>query len=194
MTLEYKEFWNCVNEEPTSYIQIFVSDWNKENFAFYAYINLDAYEEDIDQINELITKLNWQDQDVYIEMIDRSEDLAGFYKLMYDLGYMSNWEILNKEFWEILEHQEDRFFSIANTALGTTDLNSLQAFEDSYSEYEDYEELFENTQPELYEALEKANALWCFDFEQFFNCWSEITDITINKNGTYEKFIIYTYE
>ncbi len=98
--MEYKGFYKHTNEKPIGeYIEIFVSDWNKDYFAFYVYISKDDYETDIEKINSLITKLNYRDGDVYIELINHSEGLDGFYKYIYD----SNHSILNKEYWEIVE-------------------------------------------------------------------------------------------
>lgn len=95
--MEYRGYFKYINSKPTGeYIEIFVSDWNKDFWSFYAYIERDNYEENIEKINNLITELNYRDGDVYIELINHSEGLEGFYKYIYD----SNHSILNKEYWE----------------------------------------------------------------------------------------------
>jgi hypothetical protein len=95
--MEYRGMYKHLNSKPTGeYIEIFVSDWNKDYFAFYVYISKDDYETDIEEIQTLIKKLNFRDGDVYIELINHSENLKHFYKYIYD----SNHSILDKEYWK----------------------------------------------------------------------------------------------
>jgi hypothetical protein len=167
--MKYQGFFKHVNDEPTGdYINIFVSDWNKEHFAFYVYIDKDNYEEDIDNINELITKLNYRDQDIYIELIDRTEDLKHFYSWVYDKGTYAHWDILNKELWELLEEKEDFHFLAFSKIIGSYEIEELKDFE--YSSFNDWYEVLETYHPDLYKCLDESNGLGCFDIEHFFNC------------------------
>ena len=77
--MKYNGFFKHINDKPSGeYIEIFVSDWNKEHWAFYVYIEQDNYESDLDEINQLMTKLNYRDGDIYIELINHSDELEGF--------------------------------------------------------------------------------------------------------------------
>ncbi len=101
---EYNEIFEEANQPETeNWVEIFASDWNKEEWAFYAYIDVDTYSKDIDNIGELIGELNWRDQDVYIELIDYSpyKDpvMEKFYHKLYNAGYMTHWNALNKKNW-----------------------------------------------------------------------------------------------
>ena len=93
----YKGYFQWVNSKPQNgWIEVFCSDWNKDHWAFYAYIGIDSYREDLKGINSLIERLNWRDGDVYVELIDHSKGLSDFYHKLYDLG----WEVLNPDIWE----------------------------------------------------------------------------------------------
>ena len=95
---EYRGYFNKVNSKPQdSWIEVFCSDWNKDHWAFYAFIGVDSYREDLKGINSLIERLNWRDGDVYVELINHSEDLSDFYHKLYDL---SDWDALNPDIWE----------------------------------------------------------------------------------------------
>lgn len=115
--LKYRGFWNHVNSEPQGdWIEIWVSDWNKDFWGFYAHIAVDNYDQDIEAINDLITILNWRDGDVYIELIDLPAkdafektpeghkdyptDLGRFYEKMYDIDSWSHSSILNPRYWK----------------------------------------------------------------------------------------------
>jgi len=99
--LEYKGFYNAVNPKPAGeWIEVFASDWFKDYFAFYAYISLDNYKEDIKAINDLITELNWRDSDVYVELIDHSEGLKNFYHKLYEGGHYTHHNALDPRNWE----------------------------------------------------------------------------------------------
>ena len=178
--MEYKGFFKAVNPKPTGeYIEIFVSDWNKEHFAFYSYIDKDNYEDDITEINKLIKKLNFRDGDIYIELIDCSTGLDGFYKYLYELGYYTQSDVLNKEYWEILEDKGDEHFSLYSHLRGGSDIDELKDFE--YSVFNSWEEALEIYNPELYKALDEANGLYCFDIQHFYNCSGlyEIDDLIV---------------
>lgn len=109
MTLKYKEFFKCVNIEPEGeWIEVFCSDWNKDYWAFYAYIPFKNYEQGIQAINDLIGELNWRDGDVYIELINMSSGLEKLYNKLYDDGYFAHWSALNPDKWrEYLEEIEE---------------------------------------------------------------------------------------
>jgi hypothetical protein len=189
--LEYKEFMKTVNEEPNSeHVTIFVSDWNKEEWAFYAHIALSQYQDDIEEIQDLIKRMNWKDQDVYVEMVDCSQDMTGFYSCVESMGYLDNWQIMDPELWEMRDDNTDEFFNVASQVLGSVDKDGLQSMiDEGYSIYEDYDEALENLYPELYEALEKASALCCFDSEHMFNGWGEIHEVKIG----YDRKAVHYY-
>ena len=110
--MEYKGFWKTINEEPDDHIMVFCSDWNKEHWAFYAYIDLENWEDDINELNDLISvgRLNFRDGDYYIELIDHSgQDLTKkIYHKHYERGYMSHSSVLNSNEWEeIIEEIEN---------------------------------------------------------------------------------------
>ncbi len=102
---EYKGFYEWVNSKPQGgHIEVFCSDWNKDHWAFYAYIGVDSYREDLKGINSLIEHLNWRDGDVYIELIDHSDGTRNSHlKQLYDKIYdndRSHGEVLNPDIWE----------------------------------------------------------------------------------------------
>jgi hypothetical protein len=167
--LKYKGFFKYINKEPTDeYIEIFVSDWNKEHWGFYAHISQDDYETDIDNIQELITKLNYRDGDVYTELINHSDELKHFYKYLYDLGHYTQSDVLNPELWEILEEKGDKHFLYFSKLNGGSYIRDLQSFE--YVTFEDWYKVLETFNPELYKALDENNGFGCFGIEHFFNC------------------------
>ena len=167
--MEYQGYFKTINDKPTGeYINIFVSDWHKEHWAFYVYIDKDNYEEDIEQINKLMSKLNYRDGDIYIELIDHSPELEHFYKYLYELGYMTQSDVLDLEYWEILEDKGDEHFLYFRELNGGTDKEELRDFE--YSSFNDWYEVLETYNPDLYKALDESNGLGCFDIEHFFNC------------------------
>jgi hypothetical protein len=170
MPLEYKESFKAVNEKPISseWIEVFCSDWNKEHWSFYAYIDKDNYEQDIEDINSLIQKLNFRDGDVYIELIDHSSDLEGFYHYLYTLSQYTQSEVLDPDYWEVLEEKDDFFFKCFSELNGGTRKEDLQGAD--YSTFNGWDEVLETFNPDLYKALDEANGLSCFDIEQFFNC------------------------
>jgi len=99
--LRYGGFFKAANEKPRGAggIEIFARDWNKDWFAFYAYISLENYERDIEEINMLIRELNWTDGDVYVELINHSPCLKDFYRWLYEKGYFTHHCALNPENW-----------------------------------------------------------------------------------------------
>ena len=99
--MKYRGYFNPVNRKPEGeYIEIFCSDWNKDHWAFYAYIRPESYAEDLKEINDLIERLNWRDGDVYVELIDRSEGLKELYSKFYEMGHLAHWDTLSPENWE----------------------------------------------------------------------------------------------
>ena len=85
--LNYRGYFNAVNPKPEgNYILIFASDWNKDYWAFYAYITQHNWKDDIKQINDLIKRMNWRDGDIYVELIDfHDETMRKFYMYLYDI-------------------------------------------------------------------------------------------------------------
>jgi len=181
MPLTYTEMFKAVNEKPThsEWVEIFVSDWNKEYWGFYAYISKDNYETDIDDINAVISKLNWRDGDTYIELIDHSANLEGFYHYIYKTGSMAHWDILDTDYWDILEEKEDFFFKCFTELNGGTRKEDLQSAE--FSTFQNWDEVLETYYPDLYKPLDEANGLSCFDIPSFFNCqgFHEIEDCIV---------------
>jgi hypothetical protein len=179
----YKDFFKAVNEKPVNdeYIELFVSDWNKEHFAFYVYISKDNYEQDIEDIINLTKELNFRDGDVYHELIDHSEGLEGFYHYLYELGKYTQSDVLDIEYWEILDEKGDDFFKYFNKLIGSNYKSDLQDIE--FITYNDWYEVLENIYPELYKALDEANGLSCFDIEHFFNCqnFHEIDGVIVEE-------------
>jgi len=99
---EYHGFYEEANEPETNkWIEVFVSDWNKDYFGFYAYIDLATYERDIDNIWKFISSFNYGG-DIYIELIDHSLDkeMREFYEWLYKKGYYTDWAALDKEQWD----------------------------------------------------------------------------------------------
>lgn len=167
--IKYKGFFKHVNDEPTGeYIEIFVSDWNKEHWAFYVYIDGDNYEEDIERINNLITELNFRDQDYYFELIDRSDELKGFYNYIYDSNRHTHSEVLNIELWQILEEKGDNHFLYFSKLNGSSEIDELRDAE--FMVFEDWYEVLEMCHPDLYKALDNGNGLGCFNIQSFYNC------------------------
>ncbi len=100
---KYRGFFKSANEPETDkWIEVFASDWGKEFFAFYAYIDVQTYKKDLEAINKLISELNYVDGDVYVELIDHSgqKDVAKFYDWLYSEGYFSDWAALCPENWD----------------------------------------------------------------------------------------------
>lgn len=100
---EYKGFFHSANQPTTDeWIEVFVSDWNKDHFAFYAYIDLLTFREDIENIWKLVHDFNYGG-DIYIELIDystKSERIKRFYDYLYEKGYYSDWAALDPKVWE----------------------------------------------------------------------------------------------
>ena len=167
--LKYRGMFQHINEKPTGeYIEIFVSNWNKDYWGLYAYIDGDNYEEDIEKINNLITELNYRDGDVYIELINHSDGLEGFYKYIYDSWNYPHSAILNPEYWEILEEKGDNHFLYFSKLNGSGEITELKDAE--YIIFEDWYSVLENIHPDLYKALDENGGFSCFNIEQFYNC------------------------
>ena len=99
--MKYKGYFNAINQKPKNdeWIEIFASDWFKDHWVFYGFISLQNYEQDIKEICDLINELNWRDGDVYVELINHSPKLKGFYQELYDKGYFTHWDVLRVENW-----------------------------------------------------------------------------------------------
>ena len=103
--MQYKGFFNPVNAKPQGdWIEVFCSDWNKDHWAFYAYIGVDSYERDTKEISDLVEKLNWRDGDTYIELINHSanERAKDLYEKMMKKSDMSDWAALDPNVWKEL--------------------------------------------------------------------------------------------
>ncbi len=100
--LKYRGFFKTVNPKPSgNYVLVFASDWNKDYWAYYAYISQANWKDDINQINELIRKMNYRDGDVYVELIDYHDDaMHDFYMYLYDSGDMAHWNALDPKEWQ----------------------------------------------------------------------------------------------
>lgn len=100
--LQYHGFFNAVNPKPDgNYILVFASDWNKDYWAFYAYISQQNWREDLRQINDLVKRMNWRDGDVYVELIDfHDESMRKFYMTLYDESDWVHWDALDPKTWE----------------------------------------------------------------------------------------------
>lgn len=101
MKLKYQGGFEAVNSKPDSgeWIEVFVSDWLKDVFAFYAYIRKDNYKEDIEAIKNLMNDLN-PGRDIYVELISRSDGMVDFYRSLIDEGNRSDWNALDVDVWE----------------------------------------------------------------------------------------------
>lgn len=182
--LEYKGHMKAVNKKPAGdYIEIFVSDYNKDYWMFYAYIEVDNYEEDIEQINKLIAKKNWRDGDTYVELISYSGETEHFYHYIYNSGTYGHWSILDTKYWEIFEEKGDDFFHYFNKLIGGTYFSDLENVE--FITYRDWYEVLEVMEPELYKALDEHNGFGAFDIEHYFNCqnFHEIDDVIVQECG-----------
>ena len=160
-----------INERPAGdYIEVFNSDWNKSYWSFYGFVSRDDYESDLEEILKGIEKLNYRDGDTYTELINYTGELENFYHYLYDRGHYSHADALDKGFWEALEERGDEHFEILRACYGcdyhrtTEDVKN----EENYSVCSDWYDALETFQPELYQALDKANALQCFDAASHF--------------------------
>ena len=182
-TLEYKGFFKSINNKVQEGIQIFVSDWNKEHWTFYVWIDKDDYEEDITNIQELISKMNYRDGDVYIELIDYEGELEHFYDYLYELGSMTQSQVLNPRYWEILEEKYDEHFLYFRKLNGSSYIDDLDNAE--FITFQDWDEVLEMCNPDLYKTLDKNKGLCCFDIPHFFNCqgFHELNGLIVEENN-----------
>lgn len=181
--MKYQGFFKHVNETPKTeeYIEIFCSDWNKDHWAFYASITKDNYEQDIQDIQSLITKLNYRDGDVYIELIDHSPELEHFYHYIYESNNYTHSPILDPRLWEILEDKGDDHFYYFEKLNGSTSIDDLENTE--FIIYNDWYEVLETLHPDIFKVLDESNALSCFDIEHFYNCTGmhEIGEVIVEE-------------
>lgn len=100
--LEYRGFWSPVNNKPEGdpWIKIWVSDWNKEHFGFYYYVNCRYAETSLKRVLDLIDRLNKRDGDIYVELIDHAPSIETHYMNLIDeaswylLGQYKKWLII----------------------------------------------------------------------------------------------------
>jgi len=162
-----------VNEEGSDGVTLCVQDWNGDYFIFYAHINLDNYEDDIKNIQKRIAKENWRDGDVRAMLVDYFGETEHFYDFMYNASDFVLSEILNPEYWEVLEEKKDGHFEIIKEQF--CDVSVVNAQCEDYSVFEDWDDALEIYYPELYKELEKNHGFSCFDSEAFFNSDSTST-------------------
>ena len=174
------------NKPEGEYIEIFVSDWNKDYWYFYDYITMENYPSDIKRITDRIKRENWRDGDWYVELIDRTDNLLYFYKHLYGIGEYTQSDVLNIDYWDILSEHDDLFFLAFDRINGGCDLEELKDFE--YMLFQDWDEALECFNPDLSKVLDENNAWGCFDSKGFLGCQNfyEVVD-----ERTYDKFIIY---
>jgi len=141
MSLEYNGFFNRVNNPPDNFIEVFISDWNKEHWAFYVFIDVEEFEDSLDEINDLIStdRLNHRDGDFYVELINHSEqDFTEklYRKFLENSGldhncvlWSSNWE----EYAEEIENEPPAFNDF-NTAWDCFEY--MEEFHDKESMYD----------------------------------------------------------
>ena len=161
------------------YIEIFVSDWLKEYWFFYAYISLNKYEQHIDYINKRISKENYRDGDVYVELINHHGEIDGLYNYVYHSFDLSHQEILNPKIWELFVEKGNDFFKYFEKFVGSNYLEDLENSE--IITFSDWYEVLETYNPDLYEVLEKCYGLSAFDITHFYNCqgFHEIDDLIV---------------
>ncbi len=164
-------------DEP--YIEIFVSDWNKDYWHFYTFIHLNDYEECIESIGKAIDDANFRDGDVYIELIDYKGELDGLYNYIYHSSGLSHQEVLNSRIWEIFEEKGNDFFKYFTEFIGSNYVEDLENQE--IITFNDWYDVLETYNPELYEILEKCYGLSAFDIAHFYNCqgFHEIDDFIV---------------
>lgn len=165
------EHLQYLNPRPENdFIEMFASDWLKEHWSFYGYIDSTQYEEDLALINNEITRLNYRDGDVYVELIDRSPPLQHFYDYLYSRGRYSQWDVLDKAYWQAWEERGDEHFLILKECFGPEYHLTPEDIrdEENYSVYSNWDEVLENLMPDVYKVLEAHNATSCFDTESHF--------------------------
>ena len=166
ISLKYTKFGCNVSPdlEREDYIYIWVSDWNKDHFGFYASIDPDTYEDDIEEIQQLIDSFNYGG-DIYFELINHSDNMEYFYKWVNSLNGYTNSDIMNTDIWAVFEERGDIHFMVLHECLGA---NIDYLDNENYVIYEDWDDKFENENPDLYEQLQKHNAYSCFDIEHYY--------------------------
>lgn len=160
-----------LNSKPgNDYIEMFASDWLKEHWSFYAYIDATRHEHDLELINSEIARLNYRDGDVYVELIDRSPGLEHFYDYLCSRGECAHWDVLDNGYWNALEERGDDHFLILRRCFGAQYHRSPEDArdEDGYAVYSGWNDVLENLMPEVYKVLEEHNATSCFDTEAHF--------------------------
>ena len=179
LEFEYEKYAGTINDKPDTGICVFCSDWNKDYWAFYAWIDGDNYAFDIEQIGKLVKSLNWRDGDVYFERIDYTGEVGNLYEFMK--GYDSEPDVFDTALWEVWEEKGDLHFLFFNGCVGGTDRNDLENAE--FTSYSDWDEKFEAENPELYKALDDNHAWHAFDTEQFYN--GESVSVLVDGDDRY---------
>jgi len=111
--LEYKGWYEEVNEPPKDdeWIEVFVSDYNIQCWAFYAYIGLKTFREDIEAICNIEPFKSWLG-DTYVELVDCSKGIEPFYRYLYAKGYYTHHNALDPEEWEKYVNGKIMFFEL----------------------------------------------------------------------------------
>lgn len=162
---KYQGFRESVNDQPVSYVSLWVSDWNQDHWGFYVYIDMEDYETCIDRVQALIALLNWRGVDVYMELVDHSGDLPRFYNYLYELGKYSHDSVLNPEYWEILKEKGDKHFGYFSEIIGSNNTDELRNTE--FIVFSDEYEIIENYYPVLAGMLEEYGLWGYFDVDRY---------------------------
>ena len=75
------KYW-ATEEWKRTYVPTADNKWD-----FYAWISLDKYEKDIEEINKLVSKLKKRGDDVQVFLIEHSEGLKGFFDWLWEQAW-----------------------------------------------------------------------------------------------------------
>ena len=108
---------------------------------------------------------------MYVELIDHTEGLKHFYHYLYDRGQYDHWEALKLPFWEALDERGDDHFHILKECFGSQYHPTPEEAKDEerYVVYDDWYEALGAAQPDLYQALEAADAFHNYNAQNHFN-------------------------
>jgi len=81
---------------------------------------------------------------------------------------MTAQEILDDRYWYILDERGSDFFKYFTKFNGSKSFEDLESTE--YIEFEDWEEVLETYNPDLYNALDEYGGWGAFDIPHFYNC------------------------
>jgi hypothetical protein len=103
--------WNREAEILVSVAKYWTGEWTRtlvrrnDEWEFFAWISLDNYERDIEGISNLISRLKqYDDEEIFVKLIDFSEGLKEFFNWLYLLAWSPNCTncavVLNPEVWK----------------------------------------------------------------------------------------------